>query len=443
MLILFIIVCLVVIVSCILYFLDKNKKIESKNVGKVSLYLETYRSGKNQPTHPDIIKFNDEWNGYKYWMSYTPYPYADGEEENPSIAVSNDLYKWTTPKGLANPIANNEEVGCDELKDSILLYRKDLDRLEVWYLGRLCENLGGDGKTLTLFRKTSTDGSNWSKFEVMCDFVGYTSPSIIWIEEKYLCWAIKPNIDGRDSELHYLESKDGCLWENKKVCTIGESMINDIWHGSVKYNDNGYYEFVYIPSASNSQNIYYTKSKDGITFDKKQSIIENGKSWSRFYRPTILYNNDFYSVIYGVITKENKWLISMSKGDNILNLEGINDTDIVKMNGMPVETMINKKQYYKQKVSNYKKSFYRLELVVFIPLLYILQIILYKIDRFSYRNIMDFILVLSFIISEGFILRRFKYLNRKDLMIGFFMAIVQCIIMASSSIGLIYIFSKG
>ena len=110
MLILFIIVCLVVIVSCILYFLDKNKNIESKNVGKVSLYLETYRSGKNQPTHPDIIKFNDKWNGYKYWMSYTPYPYADGEEENPSIAVSNDLYNWTIPKGLANPIANNEEV---------------------------------------------------------------------------------------------------------------------------------------------------------------------------------------------------------------------------------------------------------------------------------------------------------------------------------------------
>ena len=113
------------------------------------------------------------------------------------------------------------------------------------------------------------------------------------------------------------------------------------------------------------------------------------------------------------------------------------------MNGIPVETMINKKQYYKQQLSNYKKSFYRLELVVFIPLLYILQIILYKINRFSYRNIIDFILVLSFIISEGFILRRFKYLNKKDLMIGFFMAIVQCIIIASSSIGLVYIFSKS
>ena len=439
MLILFIIVCLVVIVSCILYFLDKNKNIESKNVGKVSLYLETYRSGKNQPTHPDIIKFNDEWNGYKYWMSYTPYPYADGEEENPSIAVSNDLYKWTTPKGLANPIANNEEVGCDELKDSILLYRKDLDRLEVWYLGRLCENLGGDGKTLTLFRKTSTDGSNWSKFEVMCDFVGYTSPSIIWIEEKYLCWAIKPNIDGRDSELHYLESKDGCLWENKKVCTISESMINDIWHGSVKYNDNGYYEFVYIPSASNSQNIYYTKSKDGITFDKKQSIIENDKSWSRFYRPTILYNNGFYSVIYGVITKENKWLISMSNDSDIRSLKGINEDDICKMNGLPVEKTIDKKQFYKEKISDYKKSFYRLELLVFIPLLYLLQIILININILSYKDITTFILIMSIIINEFYLGIKINFSKKSSIIVGFSIGMLQAIIIGSCSIGLYYI----
>ena len=63
-------------------------------------------------------------------MGYTPYPNGDGEEENPSIAVSKDMYKWETPKNLANPIANNEETGCNELKDSQLIYRDDLDRLE-------------------------------------------------------------------------------------------------------------------------------------------------------------------------------------------------------------------------------------------------------------------------------------------------------------------------
>ncbi|MDZ4910643.1 hypothetical protein GNF68_16800, partial [Clostridium perfringens] len=46
-------------------------------------------------------------------MGYTPYPNANGEEENPCIAVSNDMYNWKEPKNLANPIANNEETGCD------------------------------------------------------------------------------------------------------------------------------------------------------------------------------------------------------------------------------------------------------------------------------------------------------------------------------------------
>lgn len=111
--------------------------------GSVRLNIETYFAGKNQPTHPSIVAFEEEWCGYKYWMAYSPYPFGNGEEENPSIAVSNDLLYWDIPNGFLNPIANNEEVGCDELKDPHILYRDDLNRLEVWYLGRLNTNFGG------------------------------------------------------------------------------------------------------------------------------------------------------------------------------------------------------------------------------------------------------------------------------------------------------------
>jgi len=127
-----------------LQFSIKNLKLYNENLGHISLYIETYLAGKNQLTHPNVIKFDKPWHGYKYWMGYTPYPNADGEEENPSIAASNDMYKWETPKNLANPIADNEETGCNELKDSQLIYRDDLDRLEMWYLGRISKNLGGD-----------------------------------------------------------------------------------------------------------------------------------------------------------------------------------------------------------------------------------------------------------------------------------------------------------
>ena len=105
-----------------------------ESVGSVRLNIETYRAGDNQPTHPSVVSFETPWHGYSYWMAYSPYPYANGEEENPCVVASNDLLYWETPTGLANPIGNNEETGCDELKDPHILYRGDLDRLEVWYL---------------------------------------------------------------------------------------------------------------------------------------------------------------------------------------------------------------------------------------------------------------------------------------------------------------------
>lgn len=118
-------------------------------------------------------------------MTYTPYPYANGEEENPSIAVSNDLYAWVTLDGMVNPIADNEETGCRELKDPHILYRDDLDRIEIWYLGRVSQQLGGDGTSLTLFRKYSTDGIIWSDYEVMST-VEYLSPVLACLGYTYL-----------------------------------------------------------------------------------------------------------------------------------------------------------------------------------------------------------------------------------------------------------------
>ena len=50
-------------------------------------------------------------------MAYSPYPNANGAEENPCVCVSNDVIHWVTPDGLYNPIAFNEETACDELKD--------------------------------------------------------------------------------------------------------------------------------------------------------------------------------------------------------------------------------------------------------------------------------------------------------------------------------------
>ncbi|MBQ3005759.1 MAG: hypothetical protein IJD88_07475 [Clostridia bacterium] len=207
------------------------------SLGRVRLNIETYLAGKNQPTHPSFYDFGNKWNGYRYWMAYSPYPYGNGQEENPCIAVSNDLLYWETPKSLANPIADNEETGCDELKDPHIVYREDLKRIEVWYLGRLSKNLGGDGESLTLFRKYSNDGISWSDFEVM-DTIKYLSPTVIWKENKYCMWSIGFATYDTQGTIVYQESKDGFSWSKPIKCSIDSKKEDiDIWHGSVtEYN---------------------------------------------------------------------------------------------------------------------------------------------------------------------------------------------------------------
>ena len=278
-------------------------------------------------------------------MAYSPYPEADGEEENPCIAVSNDLYKWTTPKHLANPIGDNEETGCDELKDPHILYRDDLDRIEVWYLGRLSKNLGGDGKSLLLFRKYSYDGVNWSKYEIM-KYMKHLSPAVIWSDKKYKMWAIGYDLYNTTGQFAYQESSDGKNWSETEICSIdGKNSDLKLWHGSVDYDiDTKQYRFVYIPDSGNSQDVRYCISNDGIHFKNDKSAVQNSKNslWARFYRPCLLKYNDVNYLFYGVITEDNKWYISMSKGKSLDNLKGITEEDQKKMVNL-ADTVVNTK----------------------------------------------------------------------------------------------------
>ena len=221
----------------------------SENLGAVRLNIETYLAGQNQPTHPSVVFFPNSWNGAKYWLAYSPYPYANGEEENPCIAISNNMLFWETPTGLANPISDNEETGCNELKDPHLLYRDDMDRLEMWYLGRLSENLGGDGTSLLLFRKYSYDGISWSDFEVMSP-TKYLSPTIYWDGTKYQLWSIGYDMWNTKGTVVYQESTDGFNWSTPTLCTLAEKNTNiDIWHGSV-VKHNGKYHFVFVDNSA-------------------------------------------------------------------------------------------------------------------------------------------------------------------------------------------------
>ena len=339
-------------VSCVLlarlYCADKFSDTE----GSAVLNIETYIDGQNQPTHPSVIDLKQPWNGFRYWMSYSPYPWANGAEENPCVCASNDMLSWLTPEGLYNPIADNEESACDELKDPHIVYNNDLDRMEVWYLGREDSTIKSGGKLL-LFRKVSYDGVQWSTYEVMRDLEGYLSPSITYSEGKYQLWAIQASNTERDGALLYSESTDGKKWTPYENCTFGDAdKIEKVWHGSVSC-DSKVYRFTYTEIPAQSDGIYYTESIDGMHWRNPQKVIEKAGFWKGYYRPCVINSEDELFFVYGVITKENEWYLSMSRGSDANHLHGITAQDI----GMSLE---NEKILDEQTFSHFVRSVYRI-----------------------------------------------------------------------------------
>ena len=397
--------CVILFLSVMLIFLiisgDRDKNL---SVGKVRLNINTYAAGKDQPTHPAVISFDKKWNGFKYWMVYTPYPEANGEEENPSIAVSNDLYKWETPYGMVNPIADNEETGCAELKDAHILYRNDLDRIEIWYLGRVSKNLGGDGETLKLFRKYSYDGISWSEYEIMDD-VEYLSPSIRWNGSQYQMWSIGFDTYDTSGTFVYQESSDGKKWTSPIQCSIEYNTQElEVWHGAVSYDENTKkYIFVYIRSGSNSQTIEVCESEDGINFVNSRTIVENDKSTlrKRFYRPCLLIEKEGtkYHLFYGVITEDNKWYISYSKGNSLLELKGITEEDCWKMILLDSEIVdTNSLSYIVKKLYHKICDSLRLE----IGLLALLLVFINRIIGKKSRRVEGLICIVSIVICSAY-----------------------------------------
>src|SRR5690606_6972243 len=116
------------------------------------LGIRTY-DGSNQTVHPDVLFFDTGWNGYKFWMVHTPYPYSDEKLENPSIVASNDGIYWDEPKGLINPIVEPTEQELIErahYSDATLVMNGDT--MECWY-----RYVNREKNLEQIHRKTSTN----------------------------------------------------------------------------------------------------------------------------------------------------------------------------------------------------------------------------------------------------------------------------------------------
>lgn len=305
-----------------------NLKLASQKLNIVSSY------GDTQAYHPKVLNFEKPWNGYRYWMAYTPYPAADQTKENPHITVSNDKVHWETldeVKTALDPLTPFEDPSRQYNSDTHLVYREDIDTLECYW--RQVDDIRG---TDTIFKRTTKDGKHWTDREQVLQTKtgddGILSPAIIYEDGKYKMWTI--NYFGK-FPIRYRESKDGYHWSKPREITLQYDSNNlRSWHLDVIHTEKGYEILVVAFKEGDNHlqmNMYYTKSKDNITYDPCITVLKPSTSpvaWDNrgIYRSCFFVEDGNYYVYYSGIGYpkgiHSSRGVGLSIGSSIEDLKG-------------------------------------------------------------------------------------------------------------------------
>ena len=307
--------------------LDVNVSIEGI-VGKNSELSDFYLNllgyeNSNQVTHPKVIRFKEKWNGYKYWIAYTPYPYGNAAKENPFIMVSNNLVDWVKFPGSKNPLDEPEDKDFTKVynSDTHLVYVEDTNTLECYW-----RRVDDKTNKVIIYKRTTKDGIHWTEKEVFLESdrrkEDYLSPAIIYKNKKYLVWYVDRDFKVKFTEYDTEKEK----WAEPIVMNINyENDPLSSWHLDVIETKNGY-EMILVAFTNwekrASMNLYYTKSKDNENWDTAKIILRPNQD-SGIYRSSILYINNTYYIFYSDIVKKSRRGVSIVYGTNIENLNGL------------------------------------------------------------------------------------------------------------------------
>ncbi len=300
------------------------RKITVVNSEQVSLVTPL---NDNQGYHPKVVAFEKQWNGYKYWMAFTPYPNGNELEENPVINASNDMIEWVEPEGLTNPLDIPVDVSKEKYNsDTHLLYNPDKEQLEVFW-----RYVNDTDNEVTIYMMTSKDGINWTKKE---EFLksddrkskDYVSPAIVYDNGTYKVWYVDKK------KVNYLEKKDDKV-SKSKVISIPYTDNHKTWHLDVIYNkDKDQYEMITCAyeniNIRSNMNLYYTYSKDNKKWSKPVIVMRPSTDLTNWdsqglYRSALLYENGKYYLFYSGHDEDMNVGVGLMQGENIKKLKPI------------------------------------------------------------------------------------------------------------------------
>ena len=263
--------------------------------------------------HPSVISFEQPWNGYRYWIAFSPYPGHDDYYENPYIYASNDQIHWEKPSGLENPLESAPENYKREKvynSDPELVYNADTQELECWW--RFVDD---ENYITSLYRRTTTDGIHWNERECMTltgrKSIDYVSFALIYEDHMYKMWSV-----GKFTP-QYSESTDGKKWSERRAIELPFINTNlKVWHLDVIHTERYGYEMVFVAFDNTTDKykrhmkLYYSRSDDNKKYGTPICLVaptENNNDWdgTGLYRSSLLYDSDgSYSLYYTGINGE-------------------------------------------------------------------------------------------------------------------------------------------
>lgn len=325
-----------------------------------------------QVTHPDIQVFDEPWNGYRYWMIYTPNTMITSQYENPYIVASEDGQTWVEPEGISNPIEPEPPSTRFHNCDADLLYDSVNDRLLAYW--NWADDGGGTDDELKdqncqIRLRISYDGISWGvpydkdgNIATTADTVvrmetgdkdfipaisetdryGMLSPTFTYDDFRgiYTMWAQNSGDAGYNQSGKFIEmrwSEDGINWsEPQKVNNFLGKDENGKqlwpWHQDIQYIPElqEYWGLSQCFSTSNPDGsvLYLTKSRDGVNWEQAgtQPVLRAGKSgtWDDFqiYRSTFYYDNQSDSPTGGKFRIWYSALQANTSGKTVLAPDG-------------------------------------------------------------------------------------------------------------------------
>lgn len=262
----------------------------SNSVSKLNLinsdsYIESYYP--NNAYHPKLVDMGKEWNGYRFWLSYTPYPSGNDYYENPQIVGTNDLINYSEVKFTEPPLANYKK-SVRYNSDSHLVYNEELDRLELFW-----RYTDYDTDYMALYMRYSYDGDNWS------------------------------------DKLVYFET-----YEKEKYDMVSPAIVRDdgayVWHPDVIKTNRGYELLACATTDKKDRkhmDLYFSASEDGLSWEtamKVASPADDCLAWDGggLYRPSFIYADNHYIVMYSARNDYDDFGIGLLVGRDMFNLHG-------------------------------------------------------------------------------------------------------------------------